>query len=103
MVLLHGGIPQGAERIAACWTNACGAIPIAIRPDWNRHAKAAPFRRNDQMLSVMPYGVIAFPGGGIAVTLRDGPQGRFSGLADHRGRRVSAACLAVRRASARCL
>ncbi len=71
MVLLHGGTPQGAERIAACWANARKVTQIPFKPDWNRHAKAAPFRRNDQMLSVMPYGVIAFPGSGITENLCD--------------------------------
>jgi hypothetical protein len=34
---------------------------IAFNPDWTRHAKAAPFKRND----ALPIGVIAFPGMGI--------------------------------------
>ncbi|CCV16347.1 conserved hypothetical protein [Mesorhizobium sp. STM 4661] len=71
MVLLHGGSPRGAERIAACWAESRKVTQIAFKPDWNRHAKAAPFRRNDQMLSVMPAGVIAFPGSGITENLCD--------------------------------
>lgn len=71
MVLLHGGSPKGAERIAACWAEARGVTQIAFKPNWNRHAKAAPFRRNDEMLSVMPAGVIVFPGSGITENLRD--------------------------------
>ena len=71
MVLLHGGSPKGAERIAACWATARKVPQIAFRPDWSRHAKAAPFRRNDQMLAVLPIGVIAFPGSGISANLAD--------------------------------
>jgi len=71
MVLLHGGSPKGAERIAACWAEARGVTQVAFKPNWNRHAKAAPFRRNDEMLSVMPAGVIIFPGSGITENLRD--------------------------------
>ena len=71
MVLLHGGSPRGAERIAACWADSRKVTQIAFKPDWNRHAKAAPFRRNDQMLSVMPAGVIVFPGSGITENLAD--------------------------------
>lgn len=71
MVLLHGGSPKGAERIAACWAEARGVTQIAFKPNWNKHAKAAPFRRNDDMLSVMPVGVIIFPGSGITENLRD--------------------------------
>ncbi|AUC13413.1 hypothetical protein FHR76_004658 [Rhizobium sp. RAS22] len=36
-----------------------------------RHAKAAPFRRNDEMLSVMPAGLIVFLGNGITGNLAD--------------------------------
>ena len=50
MVLLHGGSPKGAERIAACWADNRKVPQIAFKPDWTRHAKAAPFKRNDQML-----------------------------------------------------
>jgi len=71
MVLLHGGSPRGAERIAACWAENRKVTQIAFKPDWNRHAKAAPFRRNDQLLSVMPYGLIVFPGSGITENLAD--------------------------------
>jgi hypothetical protein len=28
---------------------------IAFKPDWTRHAKAAPFKRNDQMLDVWTF------------------------------------------------
>ena len=39
--------------------------------DWTRHAKAAPFKRNDQMLDVLPVGVMVFPGTGIQDNLAD--------------------------------
>jgi hypothetical protein len=71
MVLLHGGSPKGAERIAACWAEARGVTQVTFKPNWKKHAKAAPFRRNDDMLSVMPAGVIVFPGSGITENLRD--------------------------------
>jgi len=71
MVLLHGGSPKGAERIAARWAD-CRKIPqIAFKPDWTKYAKAAPFKRNDQLLEVLPIGVIAFPGTGIQDNLVD--------------------------------
>ncbi|MCX7587303.1 DUF2493 domain-containing protein [Phenylobacterium sp. 58.2.17] len=71
MVLLHGGTPTGAERIAACWAEARKITHIAFKPDWTRHAKAAPFKRNDKMLDVLPIGVLAFPGTGINANLAD--------------------------------
>jgi len=71
MVLLHGGSPKGAERIAAAWADARKVTQIAYKPDWAKHAKAAPFRRNDAMLDAMPIGVMVFPGTGIQENLAD--------------------------------
>ena len=71
MVLLHGGSPKGAERIAACWAHSRKVPQIVFKPDWARHAKAAPFKRNDQVLDVMPIGLIVFPGSGISANLAD--------------------------------
>lgn len=71
MVLMHGGSPKGAEKIAARWADHRKVPQVAFKPDWSKHAKAAPFRRNDQMLAVMPIGVIIFPGTGIQENLAD--------------------------------
>ena len=71
MVLLHGGSPKGAERIAARWADHRKVPQIAFKPDWARYAKAAPFKRNDQILNVLPIGVIVFPGSGISANLAD--------------------------------
>ncbi|MGC8532966.1 MAG: DUF2493 domain-containing protein [Acidiphilium sp.] len=71
MVLLHGGSPKGAERIAARWADHRKVPQIAFKPDWTRHAKAAPFKRNDAMLTIMPIGVMVFPGTGIQDNLAD--------------------------------
>lgn len=71
MVLLHGGSPKGAELIAAKWAYNRKVPQIAFRPDWTRHAKAAPFKRNDAMLDSLPIGVIHFPGTGIQDNLAD--------------------------------
>ena len=70
MVLAHGGGP-GAERIAAKWAENRNVDQIVCRPDWNRHGKAAPFRRNDDLLNLIPKGIIAFPGSGITENLID--------------------------------
>ena len=71
MVLLHGGSPKGAERIAATWANNRKVPQVAFKPDWVKYAKAAPFKRNDRMLDTMPIGVIVFPGTGIQENLAD--------------------------------
>jgi hypothetical protein len=71
MVLIHGGSPKGAERIASLWADNRVVPQIVFKPDWTRHKNAAPFKRNDQMLETLPIGVIAFPGSGISKNLAD--------------------------------
>jgi hypothetical protein len=71
MVLLHGGSPKGAELISAKWASNRKVPQIAFKPDWAKHAKAAPFKRNDAMLAVLPIGVMHFPGTGIQDNLAD--------------------------------
>jgi hypothetical protein len=71
MVLIHGGSPKGAELIASRWATNRKVPQIAFKPDWTRHAKAAPFKRNDAMLELLPIGVMHFPGSGIQDNLAD--------------------------------
>ena len=95
MVLIHGGSPKGAELIAAKWATNRKVPQIAFKPDWTKHAKAAPFKRNDAMLDVLPIGVMHFPGTGIQDNLADkAKQARHPRLEIRR--RVSAALLAFR-------
>ena len=70
MILVHGGGP-GVERIAAQWAERNGVHQIVCKPDWDRHGRAAPFRRNEELLNLLPKGVIAFPGSGITENLVD--------------------------------
>jgi YspA, cpYpsA-related SLOG family len=65
------GSPKGAERIAACWARKRKINQIEFKPDWNRHAKAAPFKRNDVLLQTLPIGIVVFPGSGISDNLAD--------------------------------
>ena len=44
---------------------------IAFTPEWPRDGKAAPFKRNDRMLEIVPIGLIVFPGLGITGNLAD--------------------------------
>lgn len=72
MVLLHGGSTSGAERIASRWADHRKVPQIAFKPDWAKHSKAAaPFKRNDAMLEVLPIGVMIAPGRGIQDNLAD--------------------------------
>ena len=86
MILLHGATPTGAERAAACWADNRGVTQVAFRPDWNRHGKAAPFKRNDRMLETLPVGLIVFPGTGIQDNLADKAKKLGIPVWDHRGR-----------------
>jgi hypothetical protein len=71
MVLVHGNSPKGAELIASRWASQRKVPQIGFAPDWAKHAKAAPFKRNDAMLETMPIGAIIFPGTGIQDNLAD--------------------------------
>jgi hypothetical protein len=90
MVLLHGGAPKGAEKIAACWADARNCPQIVFKPDWTRHGKAAPFKRNDQLLDIVPIGLIVFPGSGITDNLADKARAMGVPLYDFRTRKPGA-------------
>ncbi|RWF86797.1 MAG: DUF2493 domain-containing protein, partial [Mesorhizobium sp.] len=71
MVLIHGKSPKGAELIAAKWADNRKVPQIGFAPDWEKHGRAAPFKRNDAMLDILPIGVIVFPGTGIQDNFAD--------------------------------
>jgi hypothetical protein len=90
MVLLHGGSPKGAEKIAACWADNRNCPQIVFKPDWTRHGKAAPFKRNDLLLDTVPIGLIVFPGSGITDNLADKARAMGVPLYDFRNRKPGA-------------
>ena len=71
MVLLHGGSAKRTELIAAKWAINRKVPQIAFKPASTKHAKAAPFKRNDAMLDVLPIGVMVFPDTGIQDNFAD--------------------------------
>ncbi len=71
MVLIHGKSPKGAEKIASFWANNRNVPQIGFAPDWTKHGRAAPFKRNDEILEIVPKGVMHFPGTGIHDNLAD--------------------------------
>ncbi|MDU6376435.1 MAG: DUF2493 domain-containing protein, partial [Bradyrhizobium sp.] len=71
MVLIHGKSPKGAEKIASLWARNRNVPQIGFAPDWTKHGRAAPFKRNDEMLQILPKGVLHFPGTGINDNLAD--------------------------------
>ncbi len=81
IVIVHGGGP-GVEKIAARWAERNGVHQVVCKPDWDRHGRAAPFRRNEELLNLLPKGVIAFPGSGITDNLVD--RARQLGIPVHR-------------------
>ncbi len=69
MVLAHTAQEKGADLIAARWAEARKVDQIPCRPDFATFQKAAPFRRNDDMLALKPALVVTFPGNGITMNL----------------------------------
>jgi len=72
MVLLNTASPTGADLIASKWAETRGITVIPFKPDWKRFKSAAPFKRNEVLLNVMPDGFVIFPGSGIQDNLADG-------------------------------
>ena len=46
-------------------------LQIGFAPDWTKHGRAAPFKRKDDMLEILPKGVMHFPATGINDNLTD--------------------------------
>ncbi|PAP91997.1 DUF2493 domain-containing protein [Mesorhizobium wenxiniae] len=71
MVLIHGKSPKGAELIASKWADNRKVPQVGFAPNWDKHGRAAPFKRNDAILDILPIGVIVFPGTGIQDNFAD--------------------------------
>ena len=57
IVLVHGG-DNGVDKIADSWARNRNVATVVMKPDWSKHSKAAPFKRNDEMLALLPAGLI---------------------------------------------
>lgn len=71
LVLLTTASPSGADLIASKWAQTRGVTEVTFKPDWQRHKRAAPFKRNDALLDMMPVGLVVFPGSGVQGNLSD--------------------------------
>lgn len=71
LVLLNTASPTGADLIASKWAATRRVTEVTFKPDWQRHKRAAPFKRNDTLLDMMPTGVVLFPGSGVQDNLAD--------------------------------
>lgn len=84
MILMHGGAPRGADKIAALWADQRKVTQIAFLPDFKRDGKASVFKRNDRMLEADPVHLIAFPGSGITDNIVDKAKKQRVPIADFR-------------------
>ncbi|HBK90779.1 MAG TPA: hypothetical protein DDZ68_03805, partial [Parvularcula sp.] len=75
---------RGAEKIASAWADHRKVAQIVFKPDWIRHGKAAPFKRNDALLEALPIGLVVFPGSGVTDNLADKAKRLGIPLMDHR-------------------
>ena len=71
MILLHGGATKGTDHIASLWARERNIPQVAFKPDFTVYKRAAPFKRNDEMLALKPAGIIVFPGNGITENIAE--------------------------------
>lgn len=84
MVLVHGGDSKGVDRLAASWAEARKIPQIAFGLD-SRLGQRAGFKRNEQMLSLNPRYVVAFPGNGVLERLVIQAKDKRIAVVDRRG------------------
>ena len=84
MVLVHGGDTKGADRLAAAWAERRKVPQLAFSLDL-RLGQRAGFRRNEQMLSLDPRYVLAFPGNGVLERLVIQAKEKGISVVDRRG------------------
>ena len=84
MVLVHGGDGKGADRLAASWAERRKVAQVAFGLDRRLGARAG-FRRNEQMLSLKPRYLVAFPGSGVLERLLVQAKEKGVALVDRRG------------------
>jgi hypothetical protein len=84
MVLVHGGDTRGVDRLAASWAERRGVAQLTFALDMRLGARAG-FKRNEQMLSLDPRYVVAFPGNGVLERLVIDAKARRVTVVDRRG------------------
>ena len=84
MVLVHGGDGRGLDRVAAAWAERRKVAQITFGLDRRLGARAG-FRRNEQMLSLKPRCLIAFPGNGVLERLVIAAKCKGIQVVDRRG------------------
>jgi hypothetical protein len=84
LVLVHGGDGKGTDRLAAAWAERRKVPQVAFGLD-RRLGSRAGFRRNEQMLSLKPRYLVAFPGNGVLERLVIQAKERGVHVVDRRG------------------
>lgn len=84
MFLVHGGDSKGVDRLAASWAERHDIQQLVFSLDRRLGARAG-FKRNEQMLSLEPHYVIAFPGNGVLERLVIEAKARRITVVDRRG------------------
>ena len=84
LVLVHGGDGKGADRLAASWAERRKVPQVAFALD-SRLGQRAGFKRNEQMLSLNPRFVVAFPGNGVLERLVIDAKAKGLKVVDRRG------------------
>ena len=95
LVLVHGGDSKGLDRLAASWAERRQIPQISFGLDARLGSRAA-FRRNEQMLSLAPRYVVAFPGTGVIERLVIDAKVRRITVVDRRGPLGTAPSVAAR-------
>ena len=99
MVLVHGGDTKGLDRVAAAWAERRKVAQVAFGLD-RRLGSRAGFRRNEQMLSLNPRGLVAFGGNGVLERLVIQAKDKGIHVVDRRGPLGTNPKLAARQAEA---
>ena len=84
MLLVHGGDTKGCDRVAASWAERREVPQLSFALDRRLGARAG-FKRNEQMLSLDPRYVVAFPGNGVHERLVIDAKARRITVVDRRG------------------
>ena len=84
LVLVHGGDSKGVDRLAASWAEQRKVPQLVFSLD-RRLGQRAGFRRNEQMLSLKPRYLVAFPGNGVLERLVLDAKERGVKVIDRRG------------------
>jgi len=84
MVLVHGADSKGLDRIASAWAERRKVAQLTFSLDRRLGARAG-FARNQQMLSLRPRCLVAFPGNGVLERLVIEAKERSIHVVDRRG------------------